>query len=658
MPRMLRVILCLLILSPAPAAAAAKIDIEPFLRDDDFDEVTLSPDGAHLAATVPLQDRTGLAILRRSDLAVTARFALARNQHIVGLTWVNEERVLFSVAERFGTLDQPLRTGELLAINIDGSKAENLVGFRVESRGPGTRIQPKEVERVAAFLIDTLPGERKHVLVSVWPEGDEPFTRAERMDVYTGRRKRVAMAPVRRADFVADHAGEVRFALGAAADNVNKLYHRSARNDDWTLVNDESKSGVVELAIGFDADDRIAYLLTEQRDGPAAIVALDTETMTRRVVLRDARVDPEEFIGERGKGWGQIGVPLGVVLFDGRPKTAFFAQGHRLVRLQRSLEAAFPGEQVRLASITRDGKLALVETRSDRNPGDYFLFDIEAGKADHLLSRRRSIDPERMASMTPISLKARDGLELHGYLTLPPGDATRGLPMVVAVHGGPFGQRDLWAFDTETQLLAAAGYAVLQVNFRGSGGYGRAFEEAGARQWGQAMQDDVTDATRWAIEQGHADPARICIHGASYGAYAALVGAAREPSLYRCASGNIGVYDLPMMHSKGDIQRRGSGETYLREWLGERSALAAHSPVNMAAQIQVPVLLAAGEEDERAPPEHTRRMERKLRDAGRQVEAHYFDREGHGYYAVDSRRRYYGLLLDFLGRHLAAAPGE
>ncbi len=201
-------------------------------------------------------------------------------------------------------------------------------------------------------------------------------------------------------------------------------------------------------------------------------------------------------------------------------------------------------------------------------------------------------------------------------------------------------------------MLAAAGYAVLQVNFRGSGGYGRAFRQAGARQWGGTMQDDLTDATRWAIQSGVADPRRICIYGASYGAYAALMGAAKEPGLYRCAAGNVGVYDLPMMHTRGDTQEMKWGRTYLREWIGEANELAAVSPTNMADRIKVPVFLAAGGEDERAPVQHTELMERRLKTAGVPVEAIYYRTEGHGFYKEENRRDYYTRLLAFFGRHL------
>ena len=197
---------------------------------------------------------------------------------------------------------------------------------------------------------------------------------------------------------------------------------------------------------------------------------------------------------------------------------------------------------------------------------------------------------------------------------------------------------------------------MLQLNFRGSGGYGQPFTNAGQREWGKAMQDDLTDATRWAIQQGFADGGRVCIYGASYGAYASLMGVAKEPTLYKCAVGYVGVYDLPTMHTHGDIQGYGSGQTYLREWIGERSELAAVSPSNMADRIKVPVFLAAGGEDQRTPIAHSKMMERALIANGVPVETLYVNNEGHGFYLETNRREYYTRLLAFLSRHIGGAP--
>ncbi|WP_256776363.1 MULTISPECIES: S9 family peptidase [unclassified Stenotrophomonas] len=636
-----------LIVCGALAGQAGAVDLDRYLKRDDFADIKISPNGDYFAATVPMEDRTALAILRRSDSKVVGTFVPPAKNHANDFDWGNGNRVLIGLAEKIGALDMPRPTGELFAINADGGRGELLVGYRVEGNGPGTRIQPKKVEAVAAFLFDDLPQDDRNVLVSIWPFSNEPFTRVDKLDVQSGRRQTVALSPVRRAEFVSDANGQVRFAHGAGTDNVNKLYYREGGGDTWKLVNDEAVNGRIEQAIGFSADGKLAYFTSEQANGPTAIIAWDPATGARTPVLRDPKVDPSRIIRRPGTA-----IPVGALFLGDTPHTRFFDETSVDARLYRSLEAAFGGDAVFITSSTRDGKQLMIEAWSGRNPGDFYIFNNETKKADHVISRSSWVDPAKAATVLPVAVKARDGLDLSGFLTVPAGRAGGKLPMVVMPHGGPFGIFDDGSYTTETQLLAAAGYAVLQVNFRGSGNYGRAFQAAGAKQWGGTMQDDLTDATRWAIAQGHADPARICIYGASYGAYAALMGAAREASLYKCAAGYVGVYDLPMMFTRGDTQERKSGETFLKDWLGDPQKLAAVSPVNLAAQINVPVFLAAGGEDQRAPILHTKRMEEALKKAGVPVESLYYATEGHGFYTDPHRREYYSKLLAFLSRSL------
>lgn len=636
-----------LLAAAAPLGARA-VDVDQYIRNDRFGEIRISPGGEYFAGTVPIDDgeRTGLVIMRRSDMEVTATFVRGKNSHIADFTWVNDERVLISASEKIGALEKPRLTGEIYAISADGSQAEILVGQRVVGRGIATRIKPKKVEMVQAYLVDDLPADDKYVIISVSPFSTDPYTDAERLHVYSGRRDHVASAPVANGRFVTDNSGVVRFAVGSGPDNSQQVYYRTGENADWELINDESASGLRKWPVGFSTDNKVAYLEAEMDQGPNAILAFDIASRASTLVLRDDNVDPLRILYRNNSS-----VPIGAVFIDGRPKTEFFDAESPEARLYRSLEAAFGGDPVLIASRTADGSTALVETWSDRNPGDFYLFDTIGKAADHLVSRRIWFDPARMAAKRPITVPSRDGWVLHGYLTVPKGSDGKPVPMVVMPHGGPFGVRDTWEFDSEVQMLADAGYAVLQINFRGSGGYGKAFHESGARQWGGAMQNDLTDATRWAIEQGIADPDRVCIYGASYGGYAALMGAAKEPGLYKCAAGYVGVYDLAMMHAD-DSKISGRMKAWVSDWVGDPEQLGAVSPNRLAGQIQVPVFLAAGGEDSVAPIEHSERMEQALRKAGVPVETLYYDTEGHGFYLEEHRREYYTQLLAFLARSL------
>jgi dipeptidyl aminopeptidase/acylaminoacyl peptidase len=562
--------------------------------------------------------------------------------------WAKDDRVVLSTAERFGSRDQPYPTGQLFALGVDGGRVRTLVGPKVETNMVQTYggSGPWEV----ASLIDTLPGDASNVLISAWDMGPNPMTRVEKLDVYTGRRIQVASAPVRRASFTTDITGHVRFADGARDDNFRKLYYRDSDDVDWRLVNDEAQSGHYESALGFSRDGVTAYLQVMQPNGPDAVVAWNTRTGERRQVQRDAVVDPYDTVYDRD---GRT--LIGMQYMADSVQTRLFDETTDTSRIYRALGKAFPDAAVTITSYTRDGRQALVQVWNDRTPGDTYLFDTQAMIANGVFVRREWFDPGKLPAARAVTVKARDGLMLHGYLTPPRGiTGTAPAPLVVMPHGGPYAIFDTWSFDDDTQLLAEAGYAVLRINFRGSGNYGASFRRAGAREWGSRMQDDLTDATRWAIEQGIADPARICIYGASYGGYAALMGAAREPDLYRCAVGYVGVYDLEALHREDSRIARWA-RNWADDWIGDRDALDARSPVLLAERIKAPVFLAAGGQDRTAPITHSKKMERALRNAGKSVETLYFSTEGHGFYTEEHRREYYTRLLGFLERHLGGA---
>ncbi|WP_282297837.1 S9 family peptidase [Stenotrophomonas sp. PS02289] len=626
------------------SATAGAVDLERFLREETFNDMKLSPTGQYLAATVPMGDSTAVAILRCSDMQLVGAFRPQKHNHADTFEWFSDQRLVIGLAKKFGRLDAPQATGELYGINADGQDGELLVGYRKGSVASGNHAETRQAWGIAADLMDAAPVGDSTALIEVSLFSTKASSQVERMDVLTGKRTLVVRSPIPRATFRTDAQGEVRFATGFADDRVRHAYYREA-GSEWREISEATTYGRTQVPIGFSAEGQ-PYLLVEQPEGPDAIVAWDPKTDARRTVLRDAVVDPGRIIYQPGTR-----IPVGALFFGDTPHTRFFDEGSSTARLYRSLEAALKSPLF-ITSSTRDGGLVLVRTWSGRNPGDFYLYDTVKKHASLLTSRSHWIDAETTAHVQPVSLKARDGLPLHGYLTVPHGKEPKRLPLVVLPHGGPFGVFDDGSYERETQLLADAGYAVLQINFRGSSNYGFAHTTAGKRQWGGTMQDDVTDATRWVIDQGIADRDRVCLYGASYGAYAAMMGAIREPGLYRCAAGYVGVYDLAMMYNRGDTGDSKTGRTYLREWVGPEQDLAPRSVIARAADIKVPVFLAAGGEDERAPIAHTRRLEAALKKAGTPVEALYYKTEGHGFYTPAHQREYYTRLLAFLSRSL------
>ncbi|MGB4860276.1 MAG: S9 family peptidase [Dokdonella sp.] len=640
---------------PAPVKPVGPISVNDFVRTAAAADMRISPTGKFLALTVPdADDRNFLVIINRVDMKIVGSLKAREGDIIDEFAWVNDERVVASIASKVGGVDRPIPTGELYGINADGSKSGILFSYRAQAENKGTHIKQRDARRASATLIDTLRDDDKRVLVTVADWDSKSSTVESKpeyglLDVYSGRFVSTGTIPLTRAQLVADNTGTARLAYANDNEQFRQVLVRGKGSSDWTMFDDARKSNAPMTPLRFAPDNKHFYATIAASSGPNGLYKVNIETGEKELVYR-GKADPLALIETRDQNDA-----FGVITADGRTDNHVFDESAVDSRLLLALEASFKDQWVHLLNFTVDGKLALIRVGSDRNPGDIYLFDTEKKTADYVSSPRTWLEPELMSAVRPISFKARDGLEINGYLTLPRGAGEKNLPMVLLTHGGPYGIRDTWDFDTETQLLASRGYAVLRVNFRGSGGYGDAFMKAGYREWGGKMQDDLSDGTRWAIKQGFADPKRICAYGASYGAYASLMAVAREPSLYQCAIGYIGVYDLRLMRSRGDIGRSFYGEGYLDMVLGDDDTdLWARSPTSMASRIKAKVMLISGGEDRRAPSAHSEGLRSALTKNGAEVDWLYKANEGHGFYKQENKIELYERMLAFLDANIGS----
>ena len=632
-------LLCSL-LAASPALLAAPPSIEDFFRYMEFRDIQISPDGKHLAATVPDENTQALVVFTREKRRITGVARFDDEREVSSFSWASSKRLAFTMNDRLGSLVRPMTRGELLFMDINGKdRAAYAGGNRYSAL---THALPKDQDHVV--VTDYLPSTRR----------EETETVLYRVNAKTAQGRVLAYSPVPNAMFLVDRDGNPRVAAGSRGYNRGEVHYYEADSKSWKLIYEQAKSEQDMFPVRMHPDGVRFFALITHESGPsgAYLVAPDG---SRELIARDEVSDPTTPVYSTD---GNDLIAIDFLAAD--PKRVYVDPAHPDAKLLAGLEKAFPGQWVNLTSSTLDGNLVVFLVSSDRNPGEFYLFDRKQGRATYLAARAQWIDPERMGVMKPIRFAARDGVEIHGWLTLPPGvKEAKNLPLIVNPHGGPHGPYDSWGFQRDVQLLASRGYAVLQPNFRGSGGFGRAFERMGYREWGGTMQDDVTDATLWAIEQGIADKDRICLYGGSYGAYASLMGVAKEPDLYRCAMGFVGVYDLDMMYRRGDIRERDSGVEYLEEVLGRaEQELAKRSPAQQVERIKVPLMIVAGAKDRRTPPAQSELLVKNLKAAGKAslIEDFYVEKgEGHGFYKIENNVKLYSKMLAFFDRHIGQA---
>ncbi len=613
------------------ARAADALSIADYVREPRYSDLTLSPDGSYLAAKVPFEGGSALAVLSRADLKLTTTVKGGPKTYVDEHLWVSPRRIAVRMSMPLDDYAQRASLPSLYVVDADGGHPDETWGV----------------------VYDTVP-DKGLVVLGFCTNYCDALSVARVPAAKFQKRRDPVKLPRDFWDVAADPEGRPVLAWGDGKEDDDLQEVRQLKGDDWSMFYDEASGGVRKTPLGV-GHDGTAWFSSDAKHGPSLIEQADLRTGKLVPVLRHARVDPEELI------WSADGRTLvGAWFHDGKPEPMFIDAEAPEAKLTAAVAAAFPDAWARVVGFSMDRAHALVAVSSDRDPGRYYLFDAATKKLAFLTAVSPWVDPAKMAPTQVFRFKARDGLEMSGLLTLPRSGKAP-YPLVVIPHGGPMA-RDYWEeFDGSAQLLASRGYAVLKVDFRGSSGYGREFERRAWKQWGRAPQDDVTDATRWAIAQGHADAARICLYGGSYGAYAALMGAVREPALYRCAIGVAGVYDLEIMRNWGDVNDSKQGRKYLDDALGsDHTELARNSPTHRAREIRAALLLAHGYRDERAAPEHFRAMTRALDKAGVRYETFLRGDEGHGWFDEKDRVAFAERVLSFLERSMSgqapAAP--
>jgi dipeptidyl aminopeptidase/acylaminoacyl peptidase len=599
----------------------------------------LSPDGTQFAVIKPVDGRNAVVVYSVTDKNMKPKMFQDTTWNILNVRWASNDRFLVTVKTQapfigdlrtwYRTISLSTKGGEPLALFQDSNSSPFNLGTFV------TAIDLDDPNHV--FMpFQTLPGHMRDDLY--------------RVDVNSGQRELAEKDYGSTYQWIADGHGHVLGRIGY--DAVGQRQRVFAKTETWNEVAEITlgTDGVIEN-LGITPDDKGFVFLQADRSDMRGLMRLD---LAPGATVSEFYFDPSfDVAGTIRDEWS--GEVLGAVVVTDKPEDRYF-NAHRKA-LQASLEKASPGLVVHIVSVDKAADEAIVMTEGPKNPPTYYIVNLADGAVYRIASAYPGLSPGDLGEMKPYPYTARDGLKIPAYLTLPPDRSARELPTIVMPHGGP-DARDAIGFDWWAQFLANRGYAVLQPNYRGSSGYGRAFTKAGALQWGLKMQDDISDGVKQMIADGIADPKRICIVGASYGGYAALAGATLSPDLYACAVSVAGISDLRTLLSWEVPWGHAFDENFLRSRLGLRYAdekrLEQTSPLLHVDQVRCPILLMHGKNDTTVPVEQSQDMRKALTRAGKTVKYVQFDSDDHYFTLAATRIQ----MLTELERFLSANIGR
>ncbi len=625
------------------AAARAQVadPAKLFAKRAEYSGAQLSPTGAYVAVSTPFEDRRALSIIKLSGDFTRSAMKFDAKEIPYGQVWSDDDRLIVGKSKDYGRFGSVYATGDWYAVDANGKNLNQFFGYLSDTNGHRAKLK----DRGSPSFMEMLPALDGDALFyyQPWVEGNSKFvTSVYRVDTHAGTRRELASF----ADAVgvaADTTGTPRFTFGQDLAGRQVVTYRRTATSDWEPA-PKALIGRSFYVWFFEADNDHAYAQISETGEPSALYRITTSTGSREKIASNPTLDVSDY--ERA---GRLGPPVVVTYSGARPKVDYIDKTSEWSKLHAGLMKAFPGQMVQFVNLTRDEKKLLFFVYSDRHPGAYYVFDRTTNTPQLLFETAEWIDPNKMSPMTPIEFKNRTGETIYAFYTAPQGRPGKH-PLVVMPHGGPYGVKDTWGYDPDVQFLASLGYAVLQVNYRGSGGRGDSFETDAHRQWGTGIQDDITDAVKNVIAQGMADPAKICIYGVSFGGYSAMMNPIRNPGMYKCAIGYSGVYDLVKLKDDEDFnkQRRAG---FGREVGDDAAELAAQSPATHVVKLDVPMLLIHGTSDQIAPFSQYRSAEAALSHANKSFESLVKPSEGHGFYKVANQEEAYNRMKDFLFKY-------
>jgi dipeptidyl aminopeptidase/acylaminoacyl peptidase len=638
------------------AGGAAAIPASDFARPAQITLPSLSPDGQYIAASV--RDKVDaddgskytVGVFHVPDMKPVGRMMLQPSTIPLQIIWTSNTRLIILTAKEVGWLEGPAKIADLISVNADGSNQHSMFGWGTRNgrglpfgRGGFSGLPPTPNGHfywTSSTNNDNISAKGTASVIRIHGPSDMVSDVFD-VDSETGDAKLIGTFSKPGMQFVI-HDDTARIAYGVDDHDHRMVFIRDNADQPWRQID-----GTSAVPLRISEDGTHAYWLYGPNGAPDALAYANLDLSNLKILASDNFGG----IGAQDVSWTPYPQkPFAATVETGRPKT-IYVDDDNWATIHKALSEQYPDYAIKFAGMSGDGTRVLVYAYSDKDPGFYALFTLTPVSLTPLFRVLPWIDPHQMASRQPIRFKTRDGLDLDGYLTMPAKG--KNLPLVILPHGGPIDIRDKWNYDAWPQFLANLGYAVLQVNYRGSAGRGKGFRLAGYRQFGTGIQQDLIDAVHWAVDQGYADKNRVCTFGASFGGYSALMLPIRSPGTFKCAIDYAGVSDFTIIRDDPEQQHSDYAHNVFNEQIGlDDQTIKAISPLYHLDDFNVPVLIVHGEKDPRVPVKNAEVLRDALEKSGKPYEWLVKPKELHGFYSEADNTDFLQQMQAFLAKYL------
>jgi dipeptidyl aminopeptidase/acylaminoacyl peptidase len=619
---------------------AEVLPLEHFAKPAQFSNIKLSPNGEYFAATVPKENTNVLIVVERKSKKRLIAYGFGHKEYIGDFYWGNNERLVYTKQYEVQGRERKFYRGEIFAANIDGSKRTQLYGYSQQGKSAS-----KRGENAWGYIAQMLTNDDKHILIlsSKWNTDRDSSDKIYKVNIYNKKRTRIATTPMGNISVVTNINGIPVIAKGKNSEGETKRFFYT--NGKWLEISKKDPLSDYSYK-SLSNDGKLLYMSKAVNGGTSGLYQYNFDTKEIALLFNHPDVDINAYV----RSPDSRNIVAVETMMDGMQY--HYLDDSHFSKIHQQISASFPDADISIRANSIDDEEMIVKVITDKNPGDFYLYNQKKNTINYLLSAKPWIYPEQMKARKLIHFNARDGQKIYGYLTLPKANKTPH-PLIVDVHGGPYGPQDKWHYNSSAQMWANNGFAVLQINFRGSGGYGKDFKKVAYLKRSTLIQEDIIDGTKWALALKNISDDKVCITGGSFGGYASLMSPLIEPELYKCAIPMYGAYDLLYQMKNADYMDGSSVSIGAMEKYGDNEDhWRKESPLTYIDKLQTPLMIVTGGRDKRVPPQSAFNLQEALDERNISYEWLYKPKEGHGFVNIENKIELYQKSLAFARKHM------